>query len=111
MSAFVLLFRNPRAISPPAAAALQVPKWAAWITSLGIAGHLKDPGHPLAGKGKVVKGMKKVVTDGPFGRQDILGGFMVIDAKDFDHAMAIAMNCPVLETGGSVEIRPVAATP
>jgi len=109
MSSYVLLFRNPPSVATSATTEQQVHKWAAWIKSLGAAGRLKDPGYPLIGKGKVVSGRKKVVSDGPLSSKGILGGFMIIDARDFDHATSIALNCPVFETGGSVEIRPVGA--
>ena len=37
----------------------------------------------------------------------ILCGFSLIEAKDLAHAVEISKGCPVLEVGGSVEVRPV----
>src|SRR5262245_10598555 len=47
-----------------------------------------------------------VVTDGPFVEtKEVLGGFYKIEAKDLDHALAIAKLCPA--PYGGVEVRPV----
>lgn len=111
MTAFVYLFRNSFAGNSPAGMQQQMQKWVAWMQELGAKGHLKDPGQPLNRAGKVVRGSAKDVTDGPFAEaKDIVGGFMVIEARDIDHAAEIARGCPVFETGGSVEIRPVLQT-
>jgi len=32
---------------------------------------------------------------------------MVIEAKDLQHAAELSKGCPILEVGGSVEVRPV----
>ena len=50
-----------------------------------------------------------VVTDGPFAdTKEGLGGFYLIEARDLDHALAIAKLCPA--PGGGVEVRPVLDT-
>ena len=47
-----------------------------------------------------------VVTDGPFAEtKEALGGFYLIEARDLDHAIAIAKLCPA--PSGGVEVRPV----
>ena len=83
-------------------------KWVAWFKELGVKGYIQHPGHPLEPAGKVVSGNKKLVTDGPFAEaKDIIGGFTLIEAKDIDQAAEIAKGCPILEVGGSVEVRPI----
>jgi hypothetical protein len=83
-------------------------KWVAWFKDLGANGHLKDPGHPLEHTGKVVKGKQKMVTDGPYAEtKDVVGGYIVVAAKDLDHALELSKGCPILEVGGSVEVRPI----
>ena len=58
--------------------------------------------------GMVVKGNQKMVTDGPYAEaKDLVGGFSLIEASDLAHAVEISKGCPVLEVGGSVEVRPV----
>ena len=47
------------------------------------------------------------VTDGPFTEaKEVLGGFNLIEAKDMDEAVRIAMEFPWARTG-CVEVRPV----
>jgi len=47
-----------------------------------------------------------VITDGPFVEtKEALGGYYVIEARDLDHAIALAKLCPA-GTGG-VELRPI----
>jgi hypothetical protein len=83
-------------------------KWVAWFKDLDAKGYIKDPGHPLEGVGKVVRGNAKVVNDGPYAEaKDVVGGFMTVEANDLAHAVEISKGCPILEGGGSVEVRPV----
>jgi hypothetical protein len=83
-------------------------KWVAWFKDLGSKGHLKDPGHPLEQAGKVVRGKQKIVNDGPYAEaKDVVGGYIVVEAKDLDHAVELSKGCPILAVGGSVEVRPV----
>jgi hypothetical protein len=50
---------------------------------------------------------KAAVTDGPFAEtKEQLGGYMLIEAKDLDDALAIAARIPSVQTG-SIEVRPV----
>jgi hypothetical protein len=47
-----------------------------------------------------------VVTDGPFVEtKEALGAYYVVEARDLDHAIALAKLCPA-GTGG-VEVRPI----
>jgi len=50
---------------------------------------------------------KRLVTDGPFAEtREHLGGYYLIDAKDLDEAIGIAVRHPGARVG-TVEIRPV----
>lgn len=83
-------------------------KWVAWMKDLGDKGHLKDRGQPLDRDGKVVKGKQKAVTDGPYAEsKDLVGGYTVVEAKDLAHAAELSKGCPIFESGGLVEVRPV----
>jgi hypothetical protein len=54
-----------------------------------------------------VRDGKRIVTDGPFAEtREQLGGYMLIDVKDLDEAIAIAGRIPLARTS-TVEIRPV----
>lgn len=64
---------------------------------------LKDEG----GKSLRVKG-GKVVVDGPYAdSKEAIGGFYIIQAKDYDEAVQVAKGCPSLTYGGSVEVREI----
>ena len=109
MSEFTYLYRGGRDTSAsPEQRQKQLQKWAAWFKELGANGHLKELGHPLESAGMVVKGNQKIVTDGPYAEaKDLVGGFSLIEASDLAHAVEISKGCPILEVGGSVEVRPV----
>ena len=80
--------------------------WRRWMDGVRQKGQLKDVGLPLKPAGKVVR--KRKVTDGPFiETKEVIAGFSVIEVADYAEAEAIAAGCPMLEGGGSVEIRPV----
>jgi hypothetical protein len=111
MSDFVFLFRASRdeqqqAMGTPEHARQSMQAWLAWIRELESGGHLKHPGQPLAPEGRVVRGSKQLVTDGPFFEaKDLVLGFIVVEARDLAHATELARGCPMLVGSGSVEIR------
>ena len=108
MSEFTYLFRGRDTTASPEQMQKTMEKWVAWFKDLGAKGHLKEPGHPLEHTGKVVKGKQKVVNDGPYAEaKDVIGGYIVVEAKDLSHAVEISKGCPILEAGGSVEVRPI----
>ena len=115
MSDFVYLFRASEAerrdaIGTPELAQRSLLAWLAWIRELEAKGHLKNRGQPIAPAGKVVRGKKKVVTDGPYVEgKDMVLGFIIVEASDLAQAVELATGCPMLEGTGSVEIRPVEA--
>ena len=54
-----------------------------------------------------VRDGRRLVTDGPFAEtREQLGGYMLIDVKDLDEAIAIAARIPLARTS-TIEIRPV----
>jgi hypothetical protein len=110
MSEFTFLYRDRG--SDPSASPEQMQKvlqtWVAWFKDLSAKGHIKSPGHPLERTGKVVKGQQKNVHDGPYAEaKDVIGGYTLIEAKDLAQAVEISKGCPILDAGGSVEVRPV----
>lgn len=71
-----------------------------------------NPLHPVATATSVrVRGGKRLLTDGPFAEtREHLGGYMLIDVRDLDEAIAIAARGPVAGVG-IVEVRPVREGP
>ena len=109
MSEFAFLFRggDPSARSPEQMQQY-AQRWVAWFKEIGEKGYIKEPGNPLERTGKVVSGKQKSVHDGPYAEaKDIVNGYTLIEAEDLPRAVEIAKGCPVLELGGSVEVRPI----
>jgi len=113
MSEFLYLYRigaeaQREAMGTPAHAEKSMKVWLAWMRELEQDGHLKSPGQPLELTGKVVGGKQRAVTDGPFVEvKDLVAGFTLIEARDLDEAVRLSVGCPILEGGGSVEVRPI----
>jgi hypothetical protein len=83
-------------------------KWTSWIGEGFQKGWMVDAGDALTEEGRVVNA-KKVVTDGPFVEsKEIVGGYSVVKADSIDAAAELAKGCPVLITGGMVEVRVLA---
>ena len=108
MSEFVFLYRGGQRADNPADSDKVMQKWVSWMEDLGAKGHLKDRGQPLEPSGKVVRGKQKVVTDGPYPEsKDVVGGYTLITAKDLAQAAELSKGCPIFDTDGLVEVRPV----
>jgi hypothetical protein len=74
-----------------------------WVEELTQKGHFKG-GHPLESTGSMIRG--KLVTDGPYMEsKEAVSGYYCLLAKDLQQATAIAKGCPILNAGGSVEVR------
>jgi hypothetical protein len=80
--------------------------WSAPLRSSGkIVGGQKLRDH----QGKVVKrnGSKTAVTDGPFAEaKEVLGGFFILEAKNYDEAIKLSEGCPHLDFG-TIEVREI----
>lgn len=108
---YMLLFRGTnwdRGLSPEQLQKV-VADWYAWFDGLMQAGKAIG-GHPLQDQGKLVSGKKgKAVADGPFAEsKEAIAGYFYLQVKDENEAVAIAQQCPGLEYGCVVEVRPVA---
>lgn len=108
MTEFVYLYRGYSAPASPEEMQKKTAKWMTWFEELSNKGHLKSLGDPLQPGGKVVKGAKKQVLDGPYAEaKDVIGGYSIVMAKDIDEAVASSLGCPIFEDDGSVEVRPI----
>jgi hypothetical protein len=108
MSEFLFLYRGGQRPASPQEGEKVMQKWVSWMEDLGKQGFLKDRGQPLEPSGKVVNGKAKTITDGPYAEsKDLVGGYTLIEAKDISQAAEIGKGCPILESGGAVEVRPI----
>jgi hypothetical protein len=84
-------------------------RWVEWNDRLVKEGKVKAA-HPLVGEGKIISGKKKrIISDGPFAEsKEAIAGYFLLEAKDLDEVMEIAKECPTLDYGTIVEVRPVA---
>ena len=110
-SDYMLLFRGTnwdKELSPEQLQKV-VADWYAWFERLKQEGKCAG-GHPLQNGGKLVSGKKgRTVADGPFAEsKEAIGGYFYLHVTDEDEAVAIAQQCPGLEHGCVVEVRPVA---
>lgn len=81
-------------------------KWMSWIEDLSKQGVYKS-GEPLESDGKVVHADRSI-TDAPLTEfKELIGGYFIVEAATFDAACVMAKDCPVLDEGGSVIVRPV----
>jgi hypothetical protein len=112
MEKFLFLFRggehhNPSL--PKEALQAHVKKMMDWIGTLSKEG-IYVGGNALERSGKQVNGSKKTITDGPFVEaKEIIGGFIIVNAKDINAAVEISKGCPNLDTNGILEVRQIQA--
>lgn len=79
--------------------------WHDWFRCLAAQDKLAIPIQFWDPQGKVLK-PDKIVTEGPYSEiEKSVDGLIFIKAKDYTEAKEIARECPVLELGGTVEIR------
>jgi hypothetical protein len=110
MEKFIFLFRGSDVYQPgqsPEALQALKQKLIHWIGNLSEKGvHVAS--EPLEPTGRQVSGIKKIITDGPFGiAREIIGGCTIVQAKDINEAIEIAKGCPILESNANIEVRPI----
>lgn len=107
MSQFMLLlYENPAAFAKMSPDEMQkaLEKYMAWakkpftVDSKRLAGDAGKIVRPVNGKART--------TDGPFSEtKEVLGGFYLIEARDYDEAVVRASEHPHVEYGGTIEVR------
>jgi len=117
MPKFMYIFRGGGYAEPgslsPTELQQHLARWTTWTDGLLAAGKHAG-GQPLAypATGKTVRGRDKAVTDGPYAEsKDLISGTLIVITATLDEAAELARGCPILELGGSVEVRPVLETP
>jgi hypothetical protein len=72
--------------------------WGTWYRKMGSA--VIDGGNPVNRTKTVLTGGK--TSEG--GGSNPVSGYTIINASSIDDAVSMAKDCPVLDTGGSVEV-------
>ncbi|MDB5159163.1 MAG: transcription initiation protein [Mucilaginibacter sp.] len=110
MNDFLLIFRRDANFDlqlTPAQMQEVTKPWQDWMGSLAAQNKLADSGNRLATDGRVVK-PGSIITDGPYVEvKESVGGYIVIRAASLDEAAELSKGCPILATGGNVEIRQI----
>lgn len=82
-------------------------KWFAWNEKMRAQGVVKH-GEALHSHGRRISGENRTITDGPFAEsKELIGGYYIIQAEDYEGAQKIAEDYPDYDLGGTVEIREV----
>ena len=97
MANYLLVYHGGGAPSDPAEGEKVMKAWMDWFGGLGAA--VVDGGNP-AGAAKVVASNGSVSDGGPSG----ITGYSVLAADNLDAAAKMAKGCPILASGGSVEV-------
>jgi len=107
MEKFMLIFQGDQmAEMSPEEMQSQTQKWMEWVAKLQKAGRYVE-GEPLLPGGKLVSGLNSV-TDGPYAEgKEVVGGYFVVEAKDFDEAVHYCQDYPAFGYGGTVQVRQV----
>jgi hypothetical protein len=111
MPDYMLLLRGTyhveRRLSPAELAAM-MGRFTGWIRELGARGQFRG-GDPFQQEGRLVaSGGGPTVADGPFlETKDAVGGYLILAAETLDAATALAVDCPLVQAGAGVEVRPI----
>jgi len=109
-SDYMLLFRGTdwQKTLAPELVEQTMTDWYAWFERLMQEGTCSD-GHPLLPEGKLISTKHgSTIVDGPFAEsKEAIGGYFYLQVADENEAVQIAQQCPGLEYGCVVEVRPV----
>jgi hypothetical protein len=112
MAGYMLfLHEDPRTFSNLSPSEIEgaIRQYVEWRERLAREGRITG-GHKLADEGgrwltRETGGAVRVV-DGPFSEaREVVGGYFLIEAADYDEAVEIARDCPHLAFGGRIELR------
>ena len=106
----LLLYDNPSAFANLSPEDMQnvIAEYTSWANRMGQEGKLAG-GHKLTDEGgKLMRGGN--VTDGPYSEtKEVIGGYFLINAKDYAEAVAVAKTCPHSKYGPRIDVRQVDA--
>ena len=111
MSRFILLLHeSPTPFAGVSAEEIQavVQEYGAWRQKLADEGRLVGGEKLEDGTARQLSATdgRIDVTDGPFAEaKEVIGGYFMIEAGDYDEAVTISRECPHLKYGGRVELR------
>ena len=112
MAKFLLMaIEDPTRFEELSASEIQaiIQRYVAWTDGLRRGGHLVDSHKLRDGEGRVLRrtGGDVVVQDGPFTEtKEVVGGYWLVQARDYDEVVHLARSSPHLDFG-TVVIRQI----
>lgn len=100
---------RPRPSSPDEFTAM-MKTYMAWTDRIRAEGRHKGGQKLTDEPGKILraKGGRITITDGPYAEsKEVVGGFYLISAKDYEEACRVAESSPHLAYGGRIEVRQI----
>ncbi|ANH81557.1 hypothetical protein A8C56_11755 [Niabella ginsenosidivorans] len=105
---YIVLFREPdgrKEQHTPEAIQQHQENWKQWMDELISKGTING-GSGLTLNGRMIApDGNTITTDIHKNGEEIVGGFLLINAGDLDEAAGIIKSCPIFEFGGYAEIR------
>ena len=115
MPQYVLLLRESATVSPnisPGEMEAIIKRYKAWSAGVAAKGLMRGGNKLQDGTGRSVTANagKLSVTDGPYAEsKEVVAGYFLIEAADYDDAVRLSADCPHLDFG-TIEIREVEPT-
>lgn len=78
--------------------------WEVYMQKLNQLGALKG-GFPLLPEGRVLT--KNNCFQASFANEGGIEGYLIVEAEDYEESVLLSKDCPVLQYGGSIEIREI----
>lgn len=98
MAKYLFVYHGGKPPESPEEGEKVMAAWGAWLG--GIGEDLVDGGNPV-GQSSTVQADGSVVDNGG---SNPASGYTLVEAASLDAALAVAKGCPILESGGSVEV-------
>lgn len=113
MPKFMLLLHDqPRTFAKMSPSEMQqvIQRYVAWGRQLRARKLVAESNKLTEDAGRVMrrKRGRVLTTDGPYAEsRELLGGYFIVRASDYDEAVERAGDCPHLDYGGTIEVRQV----
>ena len=109
MNQFMMIFRKEKkeeAQPTPEQMQAMFQSWQDWIGGIAAQGKFVSS-DALGNSGRTVNSAGPL-TDGPYVEvKEMIGGYAIVKADTLDEAVSLADGCPILNIGGTVEVRDV----
>ena len=108
MAEYMLLIRNGEWVElSPEEMQKSMEKYIAFTRKLRAEGRFKG-GDELQSNGFILRKQGSTIVDGPFTEtKETIGGYYLIEADNYEHAVQIAKEVPTFDHGGYVEVRAI----